>query len=112
MQVRLYDAGKKFKNYPDRYSLYFPYPKWLQKNDGLKGMYLGCSPTERGMFRLDWGECPLGVTVNSNRLWLGKKIKLESMPENFQICANKLIKAWNDALKYDDEKHWDAWVRA
>ena len=112
MEVRLYDAGKKYENYIDRYTLYFPYPKWLrERSNNVRGCWLGCSPAYDGMIRCSW-ELNESHIVNSEKLWLGKKIKLETMPQPFQICAQRLITAWENALEYDDREHWEIWNRA
>lgn len=111
MKVRLYDAGKKFKDYVDRYTLYFPVCKKLQAREG-RGFYLGCSPDGNdGVIRCCW-ETNENDQVNSKSLWFGKRIAIESMPKGFQRFAMKMEKLWNDALKYDDEEHWEAWNQA
>lgn len=104
-QVKLYDSGKQYKGYPDRYTLYFPYPQWLKDNDNYEGTFLGCSPSYDGrMTRCIFDMVEIGENVN-----FGKEIPLSSMPQGFQDAANELISKWYDALKYDDDKHWEEW---
>ena len=117
MKVRLYDAGKKYENYPDRYSLYFPYPKWMQREiyeahkHHVMGFALGCTQdSDGGVIRCDSfdDDRTLGYHVRN----LGRKIPLEKMSHAFQRWARSMERKWNDALKFNDDKHWDAWVRA
>ena len=110
-KMRLYDSGKRFENYVDRYTLYFPYPKWLQKHDRAKGCYLGCSPTQNGMNMCCW-DINVDSYVNSDTLRLGKKIRLDSMPKPFQICAERLQKAWHDAITQNTDAAWEKWNMA
>lgn len=53
MKARLYhDTRKKFRDYIDAWSIYFPYPKWMRKeNPGVYGCFISCKPTESGMIR-------------------------------------------------------------
>ena len=111
MKVRLYDAGKQYEGYPDRYALYFPVPKALQKREG-RGVFLGCSPNSQGeMIRCCWDENRDAI-VNGARLFLGKIVPLETMPVGFQKTARRLEEAWNNAVKYDNEKYWELWNNA
>ena len=112
-QMRLYkDTRREYKDYQGKYTLYFPYPKWLQKTEnGATGYGIVCEPTEGGMWRIE-GIYNDGYGVNSNNFYLGRRIKLESMPEAFQICANRLAKAWHDAIKYNTPEYWKKWLDA
>lgn len=112
MKARLYDSGKKYEGYVDRLTLYFPYPKWLQKKDGVRGCYLGCSvASDGGMIRCTWN-CNENSIVNSPSLFLGKKLDIDSMPEPFRKIVRKMEQIFNDALKFNDEAHWKAWEAA
>ena len=52
MKVRLYhDERVSAKDTPDAWSIYCPYPKKYQRVTGIKGVYLGCKPTDEGMIR-------------------------------------------------------------
>lgn len=47
MKVRLYHAERvSAKDAPDAWSIYCPYPKKYQRVTGIKGVYLGCKPTD------------------------------------------------------------------
>jgi hypothetical protein len=54
----------------------------------------------------------LDVTIGYSIDGLGKRYPLEKMSKEFQKFARKMERLWNNALKYNDKKHWDAWVRA
>ena len=109
-KMRLYDSGKRFENYVDRYTLYFPYPKWLQKHDRAKGCYLGCSPTQSGMNMCCW-DINVDSYVNSDTLRLGKKIRLDSMPIGFQKVAKQIETSWQYTLKVNTDEQWDKFNR-
>jgi hypothetical protein len=118
MKVRLYRATGEAKNYIDGYTLYFPYPKWYQKE--LRklypsllycpiGCFVGCSPASDGeMIRCSWDEMDGRYTFAG----LGRKVKIETMPEPFQREVRRLETLYNDALKYNDEGHWEAFNEA
>lgn len=51
MKVRLYHDGRvSAKDAPDAWSIYCPYPKKYQRVTGIKGVYLGCKPTDEGRY--------------------------------------------------------------
>lgn len=105
MQVRLYRAGKKFRGYVDEYTLYFPYPKKIQKTEKISGYGIGCSQTSNGdVIRCSGFDVDCFATTN-----LGRKVSLETMSPEFQKWARNLERIWNDALKYDDAEHWQVW---
>jgi len=121
MKVRVYDAarGKKerhqYENYPDRYSLYFPLPKKIQEEGYKKlgvhitGHYLGFSFSEDGksITRCCWDEWNLRNGLCDN---LGKKVKIETLPEPVQEWIHGYELAWNNILKDEDnEEYKKAW---
>ena len=118
MQVRLYRATGEARNYIDGYTLYFPYPKFMVQRMReiygpttlIKGFFLGCSPASDGtMIRCNWEDYEVGkypYYVN-----FGKKIDIKTMPEPFQKEVRRMEKLYNEALKYDDQEHWDKWNR-
>ena len=116
MKVRLYRA-KNAKGFVDEFSLYFPFPKKMIKeykkefDRYIKGTFLGCSQASDGsIVRCCWED--LDVTIGYSIDGLGKRYPLEKMSKEFQKFARKMERLWNNALKYNDKKHWDAWVRA
>ena len=116
MKVRLY-RGRNAKGFVDEFTLYFPYPKWMtaeyKERHGrlIKGTMLGCSQASDGsVIRCIWED--LDVTIGYSISGLGRRWPLEKMSKEFQRFARKMERLWNEALKYDDDKHWDAWVRA
>lgn len=117
MKIRLYRASAKFRGYVDEFTLYFPYPKWLQKEiqeqhkEKVCGCCIGCSQTEGGNMVRCMGfddNRTLGYHPDN----FGRRYPLEKMSKQFQREAHKLEKAWNDALKYNDNKHWEIWNQA
>ena len=117
MKIRLYDSGKRYEGYPDRYSLYFPYPKWMQEEryglygHRVMGFVLGCTmDCDGGVIRCDSFEDDrtLGYHVD----YLGRKISLDKMSLAFRKWALSMEKKWNDALKFNDDKHWEIWNKA
>ena len=116
MKVRLYRA-RNAKGYVDEFSLYFPYPKKMTEeyktvHDRLiKGAFLGCSQASDGsVISCCWEE--LDVTIGYSIDGLGRRWPLEKMSRGFQKFARRMERLWNNALKYDDKKHWDAWNMA
>ena len=110
--MRLYkDCRKEYRDCMGKYCLYFPYPKWLQKHDNAKGYGVICEPTESGMWRIE-GIYNENAIVNSNQFYLGKKIKLESMPKPFRICAERLQNLWNAAIDNNTDEDWQRWCMA
>lgn len=116
MQVRLYRAKAAYRGYPDEFTLYFPYPKWLRletkKNTGglIYGYGIGCSEDFHGEvircngFYLDQTR---GYSIAS----LGRRYPLEKMSEQFQKWAKEMERIYNEAIKFDDEEHWEKWNR-
>lgn len=79
MKVRLYhDERVSAKDAPDAWSIYCPYPKKYQRATGIKGVYLGCKPTDEGMIRCCWKFMEVGQKVS-----LGKRMALSSTPKAF-----------------------------
>lgn len=116
MKVRLYRA-KKAKGFVDEFSLYFPYPKKMIEeykkrfDREIKGTFLCCSQASDGsVIRCCWEN--LDVTIGYSIEGLGRRYPVEKMSKDFQKFAGKMERLWNNALKHDDDKHWDAWDRA
>jgi hypothetical protein len=112
MKARLYRATGEARDYIDGYSLYLPYPKWyreqLNPKNYASGCFLGCSPASDGtMIRCCWEELEYRIYGRADNL--GRKVKIESMPEPFQKEVRRIEKLWNDALKYNDDEHWNIW---
>ena len=108
MQVRLYRATGEARDFIDGYTLYFPYNKKLREQTKCAGYGIGCSQGMYGnVIRCDGFDVESFVTVN-----LGRKVKLETMSEEFQRWAKHMEEAWNNALKFDDKEHWDIWNKA
>ena len=110
--MRLYkDCREEYRDMWGKYCLYFPYPKWLQKHDRCKGYGIVCEPTESGMWRIE-GIYNEHSIVNSESFYLGKKIRLDTMPIPFQIVAMRLQKLWNAAIDNNTDEDWEKWNMA
>ena len=112
VQPRIYDSGKKFENYVDRYSVFFPLPKkYREEPQEDRGVYLGCSVmSDGGICCCTWEPVEYYHRIGIN-LHLGKRVKLESFPKPFQKVINKMTKLYNKALNENTEKAWEAWTR-
>lgn len=113
MKARLYhDTRKKFRDYIDAWSIYFPYPKWMRKeNPGVYGCFISCKPTtESGMTRciVDYDE----ITPGRRRPYLGKRVDVKTTPKAFQKIFYHLEKLWNDAITKNTDEAWEAWNKA
>lgn len=121
MKVRVYDGarGKKerhqYENYVDRFALYFPHPKkWQEETykkhgERITGDYLCFSFSEDGksITRCCWDEWNLR---HGHCDTLGKKVKIETLPEPVQKWIAGYEKRWNDLITHeDDEKVKKAW---
>ena len=114
MQVRVYqDDRKEFKNCPDSMTIYFPIPKRLQKREQSKGCFCAGHINSMGGFNgMYWDSVNQGMIINGNQLYLGKRIKRETLPEKVQNHINELEKIWNNAVTKDDESSWDKWNKS
>ena len=112
VQPRIYDSGKKFEGYADRYSVLFPLPKKFQMGtcNKVRGSYLGCSPSADGMIRCTWEEVKERDYVGVD-LVLGRRVKLDTFPMPFQNIVNKMTELYNKALNENTEKAWMEWYR-
>lgn len=120
MKVRIYDSRQK--ECIDRYTFYFPYPKKeVERMMDASGHYIvgACQPfgfrTDEHTGKTDitfyaWFEDDrtLGYNVPDTE----KRVKADVMPKEVRDYAAKMEKLWNDAWKYDDDEHWDAWNEA
>lgn len=103
--LRVYDAGKRYEHYVDRYSLYYPTPRNKVAEWGYMGMYLGFSFSNDGRItKCCHSECKRGVGID---FFGGKKVKRETLPTHVQEWINKLEKAYNKALKENTEEAWE-----
>lgn len=111
MEIRLYkETRKEFRNYADPYTLYFPYPKRLQKREGAKAYYVGGNILSDGTWQGMYSDyAPIGVRVNGNNLHLGKKIKLSEIPEPARKQIQHLSDLWNEAVTKDTDEAWEKW---
>lgn len=106
MKARLYRATGEARNYIDGYTLYFPYPKWYRKELPYfsRGTFLACSPNPDGtMHRCYWEEMESKYTFTG----LGRKVKIESMPEPFQKEVARMQALWDEACKTHDFTRWN-----
>lgn len=107
MKVRLYhDERQSAKDAPDAWSIYCPYPLKLRKVTGIKGVWLGCKPTEDGMIRCTWESHEIGKEV-----YLGRRKALSTTPRAFQRIFRKIERVYQDACKKDTLQAWGKFHR-
>lgn len=113
MKARLYhDTRKKFRDYVDAWSMYFPYPKWMrEENPGVYGCFIGCKPTESGKIRctVEYDEFIPGFR---SRPYLGKRVDVKTTPKAFQKIFRYHERLWNNAITRNTDDAWEAWNRA
>ena len=108
MRVKVYDAGKRFEGYVDRYCIYYPYPKKDNKGRRAKGFTLDFSFSEHGITVCCHSEVEIGSSL---REALGKRVKNEDLPQHVQKWVQKHEEAYNKALKLDTETAWNEFNR-
>lgn len=117
MKVRVYDSG--LKGYIDRYTLYFPHPKWMVENDlerhGHRIMG-GCIPFSFNTDEFSGESWVIRCSGFDDDRTLGydvpgreRKVNIETLPKEVREWCAEMERVWNDALKYDDDEHWNAW---
>lgn len=85
MKVRLYhDERVSAKDAPDAWSIYCPYPKKYQRVTGIKGVYLGCKPTDEGMIRCCWESMEVGAESQ-----FGKAYGFIQYAKGFSSCFSQ-----------------------
>lgn len=90
----------------DAWSIYCPYPKKYRISTSIKGVFLGCKPTENGMIRCCWTEDQVG-----NKVYLGKRIDVSSTPKAFQAIFNHIARVFNNACEKDTKEAWDEFAK-
>jgi len=101
-----HDEKVSAKDAPDAWSIYCPYPKKYQRVTGIKGVYLGCKPTDEGMIRCCWESMEVGQKVS-----LGKRMALSSTPKAFQVAFRKIERVYLHACKVDTLEAWGKFQR-
>lgn len=102
MKVRLYhDERVGAKAAPDAWSIYCPYSLKYQKVTGIKGVYLGCKPTDEGMIRCCWESIEVGQRIN-----LGKRVDVSSTPMAIQVAFHNIESVYQNACKVDTLEAW------
>lgn len=104
MKVRLYhDERVSAKDAPDAWSIYCPYPKKYQRVTGIKGVYLGCKPTDEGMIRCCWESMEVGQKVS-----LGKRVDVSSTPMAIQITFHRIECVYQHACQVIPWRHGES----
>lgn len=107
MKIRLYHSEiKKDKEAVDAWSIYCPYPKKYRIPTSIKGVFLGCKPTENGMVRCCWTEDEVG-----NKVYLGNRIDVSSTPKAFQAIFNHIARVFKNACEKDTKEAWDEFAK-
>ena len=104
MQARLYRAAGEARDFVDGYTLVFPYPKWyiLETRNSANCCFLGCSPSINGtMIRCCWDE------GHFHLLNLGRKVRIETMPEPFQQEVQRMQTLWDEVCKTHNFDRWN-----
>ena len=99
MKARLYhDTRKNVCDCVDAWSMYFPYPKWLRKQEGgVRGCFFKCT----------WEE-----DKPDKHLFLGKRVDVLTTSKAFQKIFKHYEKLWNDAITQDTAEAWNKWYLA
>lgn len=93
----------KCKDFVDEFTVYFPYPKWLEKTEKRHSECVGCSTDINGNVRLTNWDCEMG----NERFYYGRRYPVEKMSVQFQRWFAFAQTLWDKALKYNDEEHWE-----
>lgn len=110
MKIRVYDAGKK---YADRYTMYFPYPKWMQKEDECIAYYYGFNfhvgfngKSVITRYCSDYAMKPVACCN------YGMKVRLSSLPDDIKKMISKIQTVWDilcDKRNRLNDEIWNAW---
>lgn len=107
LTLRVYDGAARNKQcaeWHDRYVLYFPYPKeWVE--NGHVADFLAFSFNEDALYkritRCYWDEW---YRKDGYADRLGKKVKIDTLPQHVQKWIAGFEKAWNDYVNDPDNK--------
>lgn len=93
MEIKLYhDQRRKHRDAADSWSIYCPYPMKYRAATGIKGVFLGCKPTEEGMVRCCWMEDEIGKNIYLGKRIGGSLLLLKLFRLYLNILAKSLIK--------------------
>ena len=114
MTVKVYKEDRKgLKDYVDNITVYFPYPKRLQEREQGKGFYIAGGFTSDGHFnRMHSDTIPVGVLINGNNCYFGKRLRDEHIPTPALEEITELARVWNVAVTEDTTEAWDEWNKA
>lgn len=105
MKVRVYD-DKRASKLEGNYTLYFPVPKHLQIQFGMKafGFAFSCNTNYCDYYQVyESLEFPNGLHgVN-----IGKAFRREDLPQFMQRKINDIEFAYNTAIKFNDDYYWN-----
>ena len=102
MKLRLYRTPK-CKDFVDEFTVYFPYPKWLEKTEKRHSECVACSTDIHGNVKLCNWDCEMG----NERFYYGRRYPVEKMSVQFQRWFAFAQALWDKALKYNDDAHWE-----
>lgn len=111
MEIRIYKENRKqFRDYVDNITVVFPIPKRLQEREYSRAFFIAGNFGSDGRWnRLHSGDIPQGVYINGNRCYLGKKLRLDAIPEPARAEIVRVGKIWNEAVTKDTEEAWERW---
>lgn len=111
MEIRVYKENRKqFRDYVDNITVVFPIPKRLQEREHSRAFFIAGNFGSDGRWnRLHSGDIPQGVYINGNRCYLGRKMRLDAIPEPARAEIERVGKIWNEAVTKDTEEAWERW---
>lgn len=111
MEIRVYKENRKpFRDYVDNITVVFPIPKRLQERERSRAFFIAGNFGSDGRWnRLHSGDIPQGVYINGNQCYLGKKMRLDAIPEPARAEIVRVGKIWNEAVGKDTEEAWERW---
>ena len=105
MKVRIYKRLLNSCETMDSYSIVFKLPKRLENEPDLIGNFYACN-VYNGRLAGNWHDLPKGVIINKS-LRLGKRQRLEDVPEEMRKWALEREALWNECCESDD---WQKWI--
>ena len=83
-----------------------PHARKMRRVTGIKGVYLGCKPTDGGLIRSCWESMEVGQRIN-----LGKRVDVSSTPIAIQVAFHNIERVYLNACKVDTLEAWGKFQR-
>ena len=106
----------------DPYTIFFPYPKKMQRTDDgryyIKDVFLTCATMSNSLGNINennfsmcgWQELDMTLGYRINKL--GKQVRGNDVPIAMQKWIAKMEPLWNDAVTKNTPEAWKAWNEA